>query len=103
MAQRIEALPGVPPLSEVGAEGFRLRLHGSCWSRRAKRRRISLAKLAAELRAIGSDARNARRIRPARPRSGQLRRSPDELKRFVEGEIVRWGTVVREAGLLGSE
>jgi len=25
------------------------------------------------------------------------------LKRFVEGEIVRWGGIVRDSGLVGSE
>ena len=29
--------------------------------------------------------------------------SPDEMKRFVAGEIVRWGKIIEEAGLAGSE
>ena len=29
--------------------------------------------------------------------------SPDEMRRFVESEIVRWGKVVEQAGLKGSE
>jgi tripartite-type tricarboxylate transporter receptor subunit TctC len=28
---------------------------------------------------------------------------PDELRRYVKSEIVRWGDVVRKAGLAGSE
>ena len=33
----------------------------------------------------------------------QLSPSPEEMKRFVESEIVRWGKVVEQAGLAGSE
>jgi tripartite-type tricarboxylate transporter receptor subunit TctC len=29
--------------------------------------------------------------------------SPDELKRFIDGEIARWGKVVTQAGLAGTE
>jgi tripartite-type tricarboxylate transporter receptor subunit TctC len=28
---------------------------------------------------------------------------PDELRRYVKSEIVRWGKVVTQAGLAGSE
>ena len=28
---------------------------------------------------------------------------PDELKRFIASEIVRWASVVRQAGLAGTE
>jgi len=30
-------------------------------------------------------------------------RSIDELKEFVKAEIVRWGKVVRDAGIAGSQ
>jgi tripartite-type tricarboxylate transporter receptor subunit TctC len=29
--------------------------------------------------------------------------SPEEMKRFVDSEIVRWGKVIAQAGLAGSE
>jgi len=28
---------------------------------------------------------------------------PEELQRFIDGEIVRWGKVVQQAGLAGTE
>jgi tripartite-type tricarboxylate transporter receptor subunit TctC len=33
----------------------------------------------------------------------QVSPSPGELKRFVESEIARWGKVIEQAGLAGSE
>jgi tripartite-type tricarboxylate transporter receptor subunit TctC len=33
----------------------------------------------------------------------QVSPSPEEMKVFVEREIVRWGKVVEQAGLAGSE
>jgi len=29
--------------------------------------------------------------------------SPEELQRFIGGEIARWGKVVQQAGLAGTE
>ena len=61
-----------------------------------------IARLATELHAIGSDAAT----RDEFVRLGLVpvdSSSPDALKRFVESEIVRWGNVVRQAGLAGSE
>ena len=33
----------------------------------------------------------------------QVSPTPEEMKRFIESEIVRWGKVVEQAGLAGSE
>ena len=33
----------------------------------------------------------------------QVSPPPEEMKRFVESEIVRWGKVIEAAGLAGSE
>ena len=81
MAQRIEALPDVPPLSEVGVKDF----DAASWFMLVAPGKTPpdiVAKLAAELHAIGSDAATRDEFVTARPRAGRFA-SPDELKRFV--------------------
>jgi tripartite-type tricarboxylate transporter receptor subunit TctC len=61
-----------------------------------------LDKLHAELRAIVADAS----VQKEFVRLGLVPVDsvpPEELKRFVEAEIVRWGGIVRDSGLAGSE
>src|SRR5215204_5463213 len=101
MAQRIAALPGVAPLSEVGVKDF----DAASWFMLVAPGKTPpdvIARLAAELHVIGSDAAT----RDEFVRLGLVpvdSSSPDALKHFVESEIVRWGNVVRQAGLAGSE
>jgi tripartite-type tricarboxylate transporter receptor subunit TctC len=101
MAQRIAALPGVAPLSEVGVKD----VDAASWFMLVAPGKTPpdvIARLATELHAIGSDAAT----RDEFVRLGLVpvdSSSPDALKHFVESEIVRWGNVVRQAGLAGSE
>jgi tripartite-type tricarboxylate transporter receptor subunit TctC len=101
MAQRMEALPGVAPLSEIGVKDF----DAASWFMLVAPGKTPpdvIAKLAAEVRSIGSDPAT----RDEFVRLGLVpvdSSPPDALRRFVDSEIVRWGNVVREAGLAGSE
>jgi tripartite-type tricarboxylate transporter receptor subunit TctC len=101
MAQRIEALPDVPPLTEAGVKDF----DAASWFMLVapgKTPKDILDKLHAELRAIVADPA----VRKEFVRLGLVpveSAPPDELKRFVEAEIVRWGNIVRDSGLAGSE
>jgi tripartite-type tricarboxylate transporter receptor subunit TctC len=101
MAQRIEALPGVAPLSEVGVKDF----DAASWFMLVAPGKTPpdiVTRLATELHAIGSNAATREEF----VRLGLVPVDfvpPDALKRFVESEIVRWGNVVRQAGLAGSE
>lgn len=100
-AQRIEALPDVPPLTEIGVKDF----DAASWFMLVAPSRTPKAiidKLHAELRRITDDAE----VRQEFIRLGLVPVSsppPEELKRFVQSEIARWGDIVRKAGLAGSE
>jgi len=100
-AQRVEALPDVPPLAEIGVKDF----DASSWFMLvapAKTPTEIVERLNAEVRGITSEAD----VRQEFNRLGLVAVStppPDELKRFVRSEIARWGDVVRKAGLAGSE
>jgi tripartite-type tricarboxylate transporter receptor subunit TctC len=61
-----------------------------------------IAKLNAEIRGIVSDPDIETRLL----REGaipQVTPGPDELKEFVRTEIVRWGKIVQDAGIAGTE
>jgi len=101
MAERVVALPDVPPLAELGIKGFET----PSWFMLVAPGRTPpeiVAKLSGELRALADDPE----ARAALVRLGLVPAAsppPEELKGFVAGEIVRWGELVRRAGLAGSE
>jgi len=101
MAQRVEALPGVPPLAEVGVKDF----DAASWFMLVAPGRTPpeiVEKLSGELCAMAAD----HAMRSEFIRLGLVpieSPAPDELKRFVASEIVRWASVVRQAGLAGTE
>ena len=101
MAQRVEALPGVPPLAEVGVKDF----DAASWFMLVAPGRTPpeiVEKLFGELRAMAAD----QKMRSEFIRLGLVpieSPAPDELKRFVAAEIGRWANVVRQAGLAGTE
>ena len=100
-AQRVEALPDVPPLAEVGVADF----EAASWFMLvapAKVPREIIERLNAEVRSIVDDA-DVRQEFSRLGLVGVRTPPPDELKRFVQSEIARWGDVVRRAGLAGSE
>ena len=96
--ERVGAIPNVPALAEVGVPGF----DAPSWFMLvapAKSPRAIIDKLNADLRVI---------LNEADVRDEFIRRqglipvdspAPDQLRRFVESEIARFGEIVRKAGL----
>jgi tripartite-type tricarboxylate transporter receptor subunit TctC len=100
--ERVEAIPDVPPLAEIGVPGY----NAPSWFMLvtpAKTPRAIVDKLHGDLGTVldEADVREEFIMRqgliPVRPPP------PDELRRFVAGEIVRLGDIVRKTGLAGSE
>jgi tripartite-type tricarboxylate transporter receptor subunit TctC len=99
--QRFPALPDVPPLDEAGAPGF----DAASWQgvvAPAQTPQPILATLNTTLNAtVATD--------DVRARLADLGMNPvgtgsvPELRQFLQAEIVRWGKVVMEAGLAGTE
>jgi tripartite-type tricarboxylate transporter receptor subunit TctC len=100
-AMRVGAAPELAPLAEVGVPGY----DASSWHMVATQGSVPkpiIDKLHATLTAIMSDPD----VVQALIRDGtipQVSPPPDELKQFVKSEIVRWGEVVRKAGIAGTE
>jgi tripartite-type tricarboxylate transporter receptor subunit TctC len=100
-AQRFAALPDLPPLAEAGVPGF----DGAAWQgvvAPAATPKDILAKLNNEINIIVG-------MNDVRARLADLGMIPigkgsiDDLQRFLEAEIVRWGKVVEAAGIAGTE
>jgi tripartite-type tricarboxylate transporter receptor subunit TctC len=100
-AQRVPAVPDIPPLAEVGVPNY----DASSWhtvTTTAGVPKPIVDRLHAELRAIMADPA----VIESLTRDGalpQVSPLPEELRRFVDSEIVRWGAVVQKAGIAGSE
>jgi tripartite-type tricarboxylate transporter receptor subunit TctC len=98
---RFATLPDVPPLADAGVPGY----NAAAWQgviAPAKTPKDILIKLNSELNAIvGLDDVHARMKDLGMLPIGKG--SPDELQRFLEAEILRWGKVVEAAGIAGSE
>ena len=88
--------PGVPGFEAVSA--------GRCWSRRRKTPRPIVDQLNRELTAILAHAghQGADRSSSDSCRSHNRSRSRS-CKDFVKSETARWGKVVRDAGIAGSQ
>ena len=99
--QRVKAAPDIPPLAEVGMPGYET----ASWHMVATQGQAPpaiVAKLNAEIRAIITDQEIERTL----VREGTIPQAtpgPDELKEFVKTEIVRWGKIVQDAGIAGTE
>jgi tripartite-type tricarboxylate transporter receptor subunit TctC len=99
--ERVTAAPEIPPLAETGMPGF----DTASWHMVATQGQTPpeiIAKLNAEIRAIMSDPD----LRKDLVRDGaipQVTPPPDALKAYVKSEIVRWGKVVQQAGIAGTE
>jgi tripartite-type tricarboxylate transporter receptor subunit TctC len=99
--QRVKAAPDIPPLNEVGMPGYET----ASWHMVATQGQTPpaiIAKLNAEIRGIVTDPQ----IETTLVREGtipQVTPGPDELKEFVKTEIVRWGKIVQDAGIAGTE
>jgi tripartite-type tricarboxylate transporter receptor subunit TctC len=100
-AQRVPAAPDIPPLAEVGIPNY----DASSWhtiTTTANVPKPIVDKLHGTVREIMSDPAVIKSLVQdgAIP---QVSPSPEDLKRFVETEIVRWGKVIEQAGIAGSE
>jgi tripartite-type tricarboxylate transporter receptor subunit TctC len=100
-AQRVPAVTDIPPLADVGVPGY----DTASWHTVTTTGNVPapiVDKLYANIRDIMSDAS----VTEALVKDGaipQVSPPPKELKGFVESEIVRWGKVIDQAGLAGSE
>ena len=59
-------------------------------------------KLAAEIRAVMSDP-EVQKLLLAEGAIPQISPPPEEFKKYVDAEIVRWGALVEKAGILHSQ
>jgi tripartite-type tricarboxylate transporter receptor subunit TctC len=100
-AQRVPALSEVPPLAEAGIPGF----DATSWHTIAIHSGVPrpiIEKLAAAIREGMAEPDVVKKL----ARDGAIPvKSPgvDDLRRFVDAETARWGKVITQAGLAGSE
>jgi len=100
-AQRIDALPGVPPLADIGVPGY----DASSWFMLvapAKTPRDIIAKLYGALDGFANDPDIGREFNQL-GMTAVASPPPQELEAFVRSEIARWGAILQKAGLEGSE
>jgi tripartite-type tricarboxylate transporter receptor subunit TctC len=99
--QRVAALPDVPPLDESVVPGY----DAAAWQAviaPSQTPQPVLAKLNAEINAIVSSEEVRARLKAL----GMIPAgtgSVAELEKFLQSEIARWGQVVRDAGIAGTE
>ena len=99
--ERVPAVKELPPLAEAGIPGYDTASWHTVTTTGGVPQPI-IDKLSANIREIMSDPA----VTEALVKDGalpQVSPSPEEMKRFVASEIVRWGKVVTQAGLAGSE
>jgi tripartite-type tricarboxylate transporter receptor subunit TctC len=100
-AERIEAIAEVAPLTEIGLKAF----DAVSWFMLVAPAGTPpdiVETLHREARAVIGDPQ----VRAELTRLGLLpvqSPPPDELRRFVAAEITRWGDIVRQAGMVGSQ
>ena len=100
-ASRNAAAPDIPPLAEAGLPGY----DAASWMMivaPAKTPKPIVERLNADLRAIATEPAVQQDLL-ARGLSPIVTAPPAELARYVQAEIVRWGKVVEQAGIAGTE
>ena len=100
-AQRVKAVPDIPPLAEVGIPNYDTASWHTITTTAGVPNGI-VDKLATEIRTIMSDVE----VQQLLNNDGAIpliSPPPAELRRFVDSEIVRWGEVVKKAGIAGTE
>jgi tripartite-type tricarboxylate transporter receptor subunit TctC len=100
-AERVKALPNVPPLAEVGIPNY----NTSSWhtiSTTAGVPKEIVDKLSKEIRAVMAEP-DVQQLLSSEGAIPQISPPPDELRKFVDSEIVRWGEVVTKAGIAHSQ
>ena len=100
-AVRFAGMPDIPPLAEVGVPGFDAVSWLALVAPAATPAEI-VDKLHAEVKAIMADPAVQQKFIDL-GNIPLVSPPPDELRRYVKSEIVRWGKVVEKAGLAGSE
>jgi tripartite-type tricarboxylate transporter receptor subunit TctC len=99
--ERAEAAPDIPPLAEVGVPGY----DAAAWQMLAAPAGIPDDVLA-KLNGAVNDIVRSPEVSQQFVKLGLVplgKSSPDELKRFVKSEGVRWSEVVKRAGIAGTE
>ena len=100
-AERIEAIPDVPPLTEIGVKEF----DAVSWFMLVAPAGTPAGivdRLSREVRAITGEPEVRRELSNLGLLPVQSP-PPDELKGFIAAEITRWGDIVKDAGLVGSQ
>jgi len=100
-AQRVAAIPDVPPLAQAGMPGY----DASSWHTITTTGGVPneiVDKLYMEIRSIMAE-REVQNLLSQDGTLPQVSPPPDEMKKFVSGEIVRWGEVITRAGIAGSQ
>jgi tripartite-type tricarboxylate transporter receptor subunit TctC len=100
-AQRVPAVPDIPPLAEAGIPGYDTASWHTVTTTGGVPKEI-VDKLANAIREAMADPA----VSDTLSRDGtlpQISMPPDELKEFVKSEIARWGKVVERAGIAGSQ
>jgi tripartite-type tricarboxylate transporter receptor subunit TctC len=100
-AERVPALPNVAPLAEAGIPNYNTASWHSI-STAAGVPKAIVDKLATEIRAVMSES-EVQKLLAAEGAIPQISPSPEEFKRFVDTEIVRWGELVAKAGIAHSQ
>jgi len=99
--ERVAALPDVPPLAEVGVPNYDTASWHSISTAAGVPAPI-VDKLAGEIRAVMSEP-EVQKLLSDEGAIPQVSPPPDEFKKFVDSEIVRWGALVEKAGILHSQ
>jgi tripartite-type tricarboxylate transporter receptor subunit TctC len=99
--QRVQAVPEVPPLAEAGIPGYDTASWHSISTAAGVPKDI-VDKLAGEIREAMKDP-EVQNILANEGAVPQVSPPPEEFKKFVDSEIVRWGKLVEKAGILHSQ
>jgi tripartite-type tricarboxylate transporter receptor subunit TctC len=100
-SERVKAVANIPPLAEVGIPNYNTASWHTITTTGGTPKPI-VDKLAAEIRTIMSDP-EVQKLLSNDGTLPQISPPPDELRKFVDAEIVRWGEVVTKAGLAQSQ
>jgi tripartite-type tricarboxylate transporter receptor subunit TctC len=100
-AQRTQAAPDIPTVAEAGVPGF----DSASWQMLVAPGHTPpeiVALLNREVRTIFSEPAVQQEL-TRRGVGAQITGSPEELQAFVRNDIVRWGDIVRRAGVAASQ
>ena len=90
----------MPPLAEVGVPNYNTASWHSVSAAGVPKEIVD--KLATEIRAVMSEP-EVQKLLAAEGAIPQVSPPPEEFKKFVDSEIVRWGDLVQKAGILHSQ